>query len=52
MEYKNLVRRMAELVKIKQLRQASINSATHPLKETPGNTTIDTNLEERVSFSR
>lgn len=54
LEYKNLVRRMAELEKMKQLRQASINLATQPYKDTlkPRNATIDTNLEEKISISR
>lgn len=45
---------MAELEKIKQLRQASINSVTQPLKETlkPRNVAIDTNLDEKISISR
>lgn len=45
---------MAELEKMKQLRQASINLATQPYKDTlkPRNATIDTNLEEKISISR
>ncbi|KOB70605.1 putative intracellular protein transport protein USO1 [Operophtera brumata] len=54
LEYKNLVRRMAELEKMKQLRQASISLATQPFNDTSKarNATIDTNLEEKISISR
>ncbi|CAG9791833.1 unnamed protein product [Diatraea saccharalis] len=62
-EYKNLVKRMAELEKIKQARQTSMNLNKMPVqaKDTlkPRNVTIDTiknnaieNLEEQIASSR
>ncbi|XP_075972697.1 uncharacterized protein LOC142974325 isoform X2 [Anticarsia gemmatalis] len=62
-EYRNLVKRMAELEKIKQARQTSIglNKVPNPLKDTlkPRNVTIDTtglstinSLEEKIKNSR
>lgn len=63
-EYKNLVKRMAELEKIKQARQSSMNlqtKMTAPLKDTlkQRNATIDStklsalnSLEEKIKTSR
>ncbi|RVE48664.1 hypothetical protein evm_006735 [Chilo suppressalis] len=62
-EYKNLVKRMAELEKIKQARQISMSLSKLPVqaKDTlkPRNVTIDTiksntteNLEEQIAISR
>lgn len=63
-EYKNLVKRMAELEKIKQARQTTINLSKNvsvPLKDTlkPRNFTVDSsklsainNLEEKIQMSR
>ncbi|XP_013161723.1 PREDICTED: myosin-3-like [Papilio xuthus] len=53
-EYKNLVKRMAELEKMKQIRQASMNQKNaNILKESinPKNTFTD-NLEQKISISR
>lgn len=62
-EYRNLVKRMAELEKIKAARQSSINQTTKTqTKETlkPRNVTLDptkliainNNLEEQIAMSR
>lgn len=63
-EYKNLVKRMAELEKIKQARQSTINlnnKVSAPIKDTlkPRNATIDASklsainsLEEKIKASR
>lgn len=62
-EYKNLVKRMAELEKIKEARQSSINQTTKTqTKESlkPRNVTLDytkliasnNNLEEQIAMSR
>lgn len=62
-EYRNLVKRMAELEKIKEARQSSINQTTKTqIKETlkPRNVTLDptkliainNNLEEQIALSR
>lgn len=63
-EYKNLVKRMAELEKIKQARQTTFNlsnKVSAPLKDTlkPRNVTVDSsqlsainNLEEKIKTSR
>lgn len=62
-EYRNLVKRMAELEKIKEARQSSINqTAKTQIKETlkPRNVTLDptkliainNNLEEQIAMSR
>ncbi|KAJ8726853.1 hypothetical protein PYW08_015250 [Mythimna loreyi] len=64
MEYKNLVKRMAELEKIKQARQTTFNLSTKvsaPLKDTlkPRNVAVDSSklsaindLEEKIQMSR
>lgn len=66
-EYKNLVKRMAELEKIKQIRQANVNSWTNEqktgpfMKETlkPRNVSVESAtpltqnvLDERIAISR
>ncbi|XP_045533815.1 putative leucine-rich repeat-containing protein DDB_G0290503 isoform X1 [Papilio machaon] len=60
-EYKNLVKRMAELEKMKQIRQASMNQKNdNILKETvnPRNITVEAqktftdNLEQKIAISR
>lgn len=63
-EYKNLVKRMAELERIKQARQTTFNLSNKlsaPVKDTlkPRNITVDAsklsainNLEEKITISR